>query len=707
MIFRDAIDLALKGANNLANKVNESRKNSGQSNSSKNNQAQTKSETSTIENNSLEPVQYASPEEAVLSGVFNGLGNADKKEQEDENKEQVLDPSFEPTYDYDPTLPGASIEGSFAARTLDGPDRDQKVRAAQDAIDNVTGDTFFDNDGRLNLKGGIFSRQRLSSDSEIDNYNRIHEQNRNKSPEELAVANEVKDLYKDSAVDFWDIDLGDGQNETGQYILGAEYINQRNNGINGRPIEDIDPYGIYSKQDELDNYGYTPYIPDDVSWQNFNASAGLNNIANFWNNSVGNLRRDNVDYTINYDGKALSGKSFDQALRDNYRDINDFIKSYESNESNWITDEPTSDASTPMIRTYRLVDENGETKDIKKEKYIKGGPTGIEFADGTVWSWNDGQILEGSYKAEQEDLSNPNAEVIGYYNGPVLNVDTDQGTIAIDALEASNIAHNKDQMTDYGWGYWNKSDANPFEQGTPEAFWPWITDGALSTIPYLHPAASVPLAMANAGRTASGIVGKDDESGKYSLLPEGSTPVDIGTMIGAQLAMPGTEMLFGNIGHGAFNKFMPQSKYKIANVGIGAIGEGVEEIPSGIVEEMAAYGAPKAFANDLVDESGNVVYDSMGQAVRDQNTSITDRTAAFLSGVPESFVAGSAIGAGLGGARYLKNLGPLDDLATKREAQQDKENGMKPYKIVRPNDIHIGMLDEDVLRLYGDYREDK
>jgi len=105
---------------------------------------------------------------------------------------------------------------------------------------------------------------------------------------------------------------------TADKMTGAQYMRYANMGMGGRPIEEIDPLGVYSKRREQLDHDFMPFMPDETSYVNMVTSNVIDTPSRL-GAAIANLRTDNPftpDYSISYgtgDGrKTISGKDFDK-----------------------------------------------------------------------------------------------------------------------------------------------------------------------------------------------------------------------------------------------------------------------------------------------------------------------------------------------------------------------------------------------------------
>lgn len=121
------------------------------------------------------------------------------------------------------------------------------------------------------------------------------------------------------------------------------------------------------------------------------------------------------------------------------------------------------------------------------------------------------------------------------------------------------------------------------------------------------------------------------------------------------MAIPLTEQIVGPIGNQIvpleriFGELPanPTLRQLLTNELIGAIGEGVEEDLGNVFEDWTQYGLRGMFANPVVDENGNQVYDQAFHELRDYDTPMADRLRNALNpmDLANSFAGGVTVDA--------------------------------------------------------------
>ncbi len=514
----------------------------------------------------------------------------------------------------------------------------------------------------------------------------------------LALGKAASD-YLSSGIDPTLIDDGTSpESREGPYMTGEQYLRYREEvGVPGRDTALINPDALYSKQDEMENYGFVPYIVSDEGLNRVHDDAAANKVNNFFN-GIADLRRTMAgDYTYNFDGNTYSGQDFDN------RYVPWYTKMAEASK----TSEPFTDRSkvtedsaplTYVAKDNVTGEELRTPANATKAEIITDPETGLpvmDFGTGNPddnWYFDEGEDLN---KAIGYQFANDGEYAVAWQDLPPLVLGDGQ---KIRADKALNLRDNKDSYADYGEGNWKKpnidedeifTDANGNFNLNPlqNNFAPWITDIALGSAPLFWGPTAGAQAVGNTWSNLQGFQpGSQGTNGEYRLLSAineenprskrnltGPTGAQRLTAATASAALPATERIWGSIaGKEALTRFPFFKKLAERNPDIaehpitqwlaGTAGEGLEEIPGNLVEEAQGTGSflgGDYFANPLYyDEDGNYttssilangqpaqpVVDAYGKQLRDQNTSLGDRNANFWAEAPLSIFGGSALG---------------------------------------------------------------
>lgn len=459
------------------------------------------------------------------------------------------------------------------------------------------------------------------------------------------------------------------------YMTGRRYLDYVNNyGIPGRPAEEIDPDAIYSKQDEMENYGFVPYLVSNEGMDRFHDNASMNAVNNVFNDFA-DLRRNNTSYSFNYDGNTYDGK--------------DFVSKYpawskriiDSQEKAFTDPSMVTEDSVPLTWVMR----DDVTGEVVYAPSPDGEPTTDPETGQPMIDFHTGNPDDNWYFRDYDDMNRSigyefagNGPAYGWRNLEPLILDNGQ---KIRADKAIDLYDNQNQYANYGpLDIGRPAVNNPIEEG---GWLPWIVDMALGSAPLFYAPTAGAQAIGNAYNNFQGFrPGSQSSDNEYRLLSEDPTRLQQLVSSSGSAALPATERLWG-IGRDATRSAMPFLDYfkrqypniaehPLAILAENAIGEGIEEIPGNLVEEMQNTGSLIAgdyFANPLyyyLDDNGNKVYttlesnpnnpeekyrpafDAAGKRLRDQNTSLVDRNGNFWEEAPLSMLGGSILGGTLG-----------------------------------------------------------
>lgn len=454
--------------------------------------------------------------------------------------------------------------------------------------------------------------------------------------------------------------IDDGHSEAsreGLYMTGEQYLNYRNAGIPGRDVYDIDPNEIYSKQDEMESFGFIPYITSESSKNRFSELADANELNNAFTH-LANARRENTDFGVNYDGRQYSGAELQRAVGPFARKLAE-----QANQSNAVFNrDEASEFAIPHIPQYHVKDEKtGNVQNFDGEPIIKQ-----EQPDGKIYyEWADGQwarftnrddLLSSMSKNYRPAKDNEENNATMWLNVDPLTLADGTQLRADKAQELFQQLNNEDAH-DYGPLGWGRQDV----EGIQDGFLPWITDMALGSAPLFWWPTSISQAGGQTLSSSTGMRPGSDNfiNGTYSMLADRPTEEQRAAATVGSAAMPFTERLYGNLGSNMLTKLSPKpirtffsnidDKTPATRYLAGTVGEGLEEIPGNLVEElMQGHGPSEFFANDLTDEEGNVVRNKQGQVIRDTNTDLMQRVRNFVSSIPESVLGGVVLGGALG-----------------------------------------------------------
>lgn len=481
----------------------------------------------------------------------------------------------------------------------------------------------------------------------------------------------VDDWYNAPIVDPNSIDDGSSpESREALMMTGQQYLKYREQfGLPGRDIKDIDPNELYNKQREQEQYGFIPYITSQESLDRFHDAAAPMMVSDLFND-LANLRRDNTDFTLNYNGMQISGKDFSKNVRLwNQRNAG------KQGTLVYSEDEAGDGAIPQALVAY---DENGQEFVAPnapiEEVHHKDGRIQLRFNDNP----NDDWWFKGDQDYNDNMGHRPAAdgEWVGMWETGIEPLKLDSGQV-LRADQASDLWEHQDQYADYGPLDWNKPYVeDPFKEG---GWAPWIVDLALSSAPYFYLPASGAKAAGDAMNNVQGFRNgtQDYINDTYSLLSENPTREQQVTSTLGSIAMPVTERLWGPLGEKALggsparriaSVFLPDRVLErpISRLAIGGFDEGFEEIPGNVVEEFQANGISDWYANNMyqapdgsltpsptsIGEDGKAVenpiaYDSQGRQIK-APTGFFERLSNMGADAPLAFTGGAILGGGLG-----------------------------------------------------------
>lgn len=492
--------------------------------------------------------------------------------------------------------------------------------------------------------------------------------------------------------------IDDGSNEAsreGLYMTGEQYLGYRNAGIPGRDVYNIDPNKLYSKQDEMERYGFIPYLTSDSSADSFKELADMNELNNAFTH-LANARRENTDFGVNFEGQQYSGKELQQAYAPFRRKLEEQMQ---DQESRMVTDpSQASEFAVPHIAQYHITDSSGNVQDFTGEPrkfYDVDGKIKFEWSP-TEWAkFDDEDDLFASAKMDYRPAND------GEEGSATMWLELDPLTLADGTKVRSDKAQQlfaqlgNEESHDYGPLGWGRQNV----ESPMEGFLPWITDMALGSAPLFFWPTSIAQAGGQTVASATGMKsGADFNDGSYRMLSDRpSEEQRFWTALGSA-AMPFTERMYGNLGSNLLSKAIPKGNFlsnfldriEVAKpwqqFAAGAIGEGAEEIPGNFVEELMQGNGPSTyFADELTDENGDVLRNEQGQAIRDPNTSVPQRFHNFLEDVPLSFLGGATLGGSLGAGsipRYRQSYNKYQRLL-------EELNGEEPVTADYVNSIEV------------------
>lgn len=501
-------------------------------------------------------------------------------------------------------------------------------------------------------------------------------------------------------------------NQTSVMMTGEQYIRYREAGIPGRPIEEIDPNSSYNKIDEFKNYGFVPYVPDSESWTKMRREY-TETIPQRFTNQLANVRNDNVDYTIDINGKKISGKDFDSKIEDYDKLTYEILSNADNYKGSKEEAGPNAIGLSPTRFAVTLDD--GSIKEIASRSYTwlteppiykdeENNPITIMFNDtGDIIDFDNYEDYINSLSEAGFEIADSDESATRWVEIPDLELS--DGTM-LSYAEYKNILDGGGDK-DYGFLNFNKpsSEIEPFwdeEKGFNfEDTLPAFIDIALSSAPYFNPATAYPMGISGSLTATHGVDPQTmqmDGSAK-KLRSDLDDNTYAGSVMG-NLILPFTEKGLGRIGGGAGklfnfleNKFGKKSAIPIARHAVETFGEGVEEIPGNLVEDYMVNGLQGLYADPLLDENGNEIIDQTGHILMDENTPLDKRWSNFWKDAPNAFIGGSLLGGAFGIPSLPGTIKETKDRAkTNRNAKKSGAGIYRPGEIA--NDIYIPLTPE-------------
>lgn len=459
----------------------------------------------------------------------------------------------------------------------------------------------------------------------------------------------------------------DYNHATSIYVTGTQARKQfEQQGLDASNLKDDQ---IYNKSDLQNEYGYTPYVPDDASAWNMalqnvasQTSKGLNALANARNNWA------NENYGITIDGKHITAGDYDKdAAEEYFNTVNEEMRNHPK-----FKDEETGivwDNDNPPL----AVNENGQPQLLRTSDgglfwaYSNDPETGIKF-DGIGYDSPEAEVIQWIQDLQNHDTDGSNWKIQApdtkYTAKNGEEFDYSQMKRLYNDMSANGGDFQSDPNISYDWGPFNIF--KPQEAMTNEEMFtkdgqinlsdvlPQLLDVTGQSAQYFLPLPSaVALSSLQALDTSTGVQRKANgnavkSSALSDLSPEAVSLLNeqgiseqeykdalkksqgekaLGTAV-----MPITEHLLGGIskspiqkefekrGLSAVGKILGDKTFadrvgsnKILNAVSDTIGEGLEEIPSNFFEEAMNKGTSSFYGQDyLKDNDGNIMFDETG-----------------------------------------------------------------------------------------------
>ena len=580
----------------------------------------------------------------------------------------------------------------------------------------------------------------------------------------------VSNRLQNGIVTASDIDDGNPEGRSALYMDGPTYRKYVEWGIPGRPLEEIsdDPNKFYSKQDEMEQYGFIPYLPDEESiwgtvtddiqpWDyltgqvlpkmlSSNWTTGFHNRASAQTinnafNDLADLRRNITDFTVTDGNGKYSGKTF----LDSFSKASDRMNDQGNDLSLEVTDPSlANEYSIP----YKLVNLKTNQVAPSSNYYVveedNGGYT-VVFDDGEEWIFNNKEDLETNTPYQRTDGDDAvkwkNVDPLVLPDGSIIRAD--KAWDIYDQING-NKSESGENLVDYGPSRMGKPVTdfpnpleglpNPFNKNitseefadtvaknnaAPEDFVdkaadfvlsgeinPWMLDTLLGSFPYFWLAPGMTKGMSRVASEQTGFEPGRNDSGIYRMLSDDPSEDEANWRSLGSAILPLTEHLWGPIGHNTAGKagqwFLKNVfKRELAQPGFvpwlikGALGEGAEEIPGNLTEELERSGL-----NDYYKDYETTAWDTQGHPMR-INNSLEEKLWNFAQDIPEAVTGGFLLGLPMG----VLNKDKYNEERLKYEQNKEKKlnedlDGIK----VDSASVSAPEEQKDYYNMYGNMR---
>lgn len=475
------------------------------------------------------------------------------------------------------------------------------------------------------------------------------------------------------------IDDGSAEGREALFMTGDRYRQYINDyGLQGRPVDDIDPDALYSKQDEMEKYGFLPYSENYMSpyTSGFHNQADAQAVNNFFKRLAG-LRRENADYTVlDENGNRHSGQDFMKNMSAQGQNL--FAQA--SDSSNSVSDPSlTNEYSVPY--TYEDEDRGEIPAPIRAAGETSEGYA-VEFENGERWYYPSEQDFDRKVKPSFE-TDNPvywlNVDPLTLSDGSKIRYD--QVLRISDEIkngegEHVNFKNPLLAFTPFGGKNWGKPDVSMPDilgDATLEDLgkWakndisPWLADIFLGSVPYFDLRTGVPYGAAKAFSIYNGIEPGADSDGTYRMIAESPDSDLKNSMALGAFITPFTEHLWGPIGKSGISsvasgvrKLLGKPANNVMdnplrNLLKGSFQEAAEEIPGNLTEELERSGFQDYYKNYAYDDENyeGPTYDRQGRPIRTE-TSTEEAVHNFVKDIPEAAAGGGALGLIFSGLGY-------------------------------------------------------
>lgn len=449
-------------------------------------------------------------------------------------------------------------------------------------------------------------------------------------------------------------------------MTGEEYERLAILSGTGRPIEKIDPNGTYSKIQEMQDYGFVPYVrsPEDLSKMKLQ---WMSEIPTKAANELGRSRTSIFDYTIDTGDQNFSGNDFENNVTTYIDRMGALEKATQTEDGKSIFTDKNGDHTGMTPYTYgawQVTYEDGTVKEHPHGDYDalqrKDGTILVTFSDGSQALFDDENDFTTNLKGIGYQVAEEGEEPIAWF--PDLVLDSGQRIPYADVVALVNDdvnSEDRDSSISYDYGFGDLGKPASHSKGLFFDGVPGLVNGTWDLLAQSAPYFTVPSGITlGLSRTASAINGREPKSlradGTSRNLAEDVDDSEYLSLLLANAAMPLTEFGWGRIGKAAAAPFTKTlTKYGLDQRALypwyqwltGTVGEGLEELPGNVVEDMTQNGFRGTYANQVYDENGKAVYDSAGRPVLDRDTSFWDRLNNWKDDAGEAFAGGAWLGA--------------------------------------------------------------
>lgn len=598
----------------------------------------------------------------------------DGEEQDAEDAERsAINPNFNAGYDPSRSFMGVidSMSGASATPTTDSNRAYNDLFAKEGYDGDTDSENWWDKIGDWIMGSGASTNPELTQ-AQMDRpevYGTSDDRDKIAS-DSGAKLGEVVDRYREQGID--DGTLNE-TNLTSNFMTKDQALKYYDAGMyspDGRTREDLEllPEGtVLNKRDEQMNNGFTPYVPDDETYLHMNVQ---NVLAAPANAAAGlrDLRGNLTDYTIDIDGQKISADNFN---KDKAR--------------KWYEDELAKAQSQP--KTYEVIGQDGNPiwefdGNITGATYEDDGTIRVNF-DNANPIWLNGEGYESPLAEYKYMFQTP--ENIRTKEVELPNYQMDDGSevsgknverILNDMADRYQGGKGSDEGISYDFGTANIGKPQEMTGDLTDDNWgdivPIMLDVVASSSPYFNRKIAFPVALSEAYLSSKDLdptqttqghfngIGDIDDATREELLAQGIDPDeyekrrddDYASKVIASAAMPITEYGLGGIGGGVGGKLIGKLGKKVgprawlpwAKSALGTVGEGLEEIPSNLVEDVRSNGINGIYADDLTDDYGNVLTDENGNALKDQDTDWLKRLDNYTDSWGEAFTLGALLG---------------------------------------------------------------